>query len=62
MTACKKHRHTFTALWAHSYNSPYGSKNAEHYHACVDEDCNRVLVGKGKNCDGKPGSHRRETW
>lgn len=58
---CKRHRHTFTLLYSGFGAYPRADK-AEHFHACFDEDCNRVLVGKGWDCDGLPESHRRETW
>jgi len=57
--AAKRHKHTFHALWATF--GPYGRRQAVHYHPCWDEDCDRVLVGSGHNCDGNPATHRRET-
>lgn len=58
------HKHTFTALWARF--GPFGRGDV-HYHPCVHGDlisgpfCDRVLVGPGRDCDGKPETHHRET-
>jgi hypothetical protein len=54
----KRHRHEFTALYSHF--GPYGRQDV-HLHLCFDEDCHRVLVGDGRDCDGKAESHHRET-
>lgn len=54
----KRHRHEFTALWWHF--GPYGLQDI-HVHGCLDEECDRVLIGSGRSCDGAPASHHRET-
>jgi hypothetical protein len=54
----KRCRHTFTALWWHL--GPYGRQDI-HVHSCFNQDCSRVLIGKGRKCDGKPETHHRET-
>jgi hypothetical protein len=56
--SAKKHKHTFTALWSHF--GQFGRQDI-HVHGCFDYDCDRVVIGKGRECDGKPGSHHRET-
>ena len=56
----KKHTHIFFALWCHF--GPYRQSYEHiHYHPCHDIECDRVLVGKGWDCDGKKESHHRET-
>lgn len=57
--ACKKHTHIWTSLW--SCFGPYRPPPEVHYHPCHDPDCSRVLVGLGRNCDGKGFTHWRET-
>jgi hypothetical protein len=55
------HRHWFHALWCHF--GPYGPQDV-HYHPCVagePGDCYRVIIGPGRDCDGKPGTHERMT-
>lgn len=52
----KRHRHTFHALYYHF--GPFGEQGV-HVHPCWDEDCDRVLVGEGRECDGERSSHRR---
>lgn len=54
----KKHRHVFSALWWRL--GIYGPQNL-HVHSCVDDDCGRVVVGPGRDCDGYRISHHRET-
>lgn len=54
----KAHKHVFTALWWHF--GPYGDQSV-HVHSCFDEDCDRVLIGKGRKCDGNAASHHRKT-
>jgi hypothetical protein len=54
----KRHKHEFTALWWHF--GPYGRQDV-HVHDCFDEDCDRVVVGDGRDCDGQGESHHRET-
>lgn len=58
MSGCKHHRHEWTGLWWHF--GPFGPQDV-HVHSCFDEDCARVLIGQGRNCDGDPASHHRET-
>jgi hypothetical protein len=56
-----KHRHWFHAWPTHF--GPYGRQDV-HYHVCCAGEpgsCWRVLVGAGRECDGKPESHHRET-
>lgn len=61
------HRHEFSALPA--VLGPYGPQNI-HYHPCYagcwegplpEDHCARVLVGAGRECDGKRETHRIET-
>ena len=54
----KRHKHTFTALYWHF--GPYGDQNV-HVHDCFDEDCDRVLIGQGRTCDGNAQTHHRKT-
>lgn len=54
-TTTPRCRHKFTALYGHF--GPYKDQTV-HYHACVNEACDRVLIGEGRQCDGK--AHRRE--
>ena len=57
----RRHRHEFTLLYWHF--GPYGRQDV-HVHSCRpwnDERCIRVLIGKGRECDGKSESHHRET-
>lgn len=49
---------------------PFGRQDV-HVHSCHagewrpaprhDEPCDRVLIGEGRECDGRPKSHHRET-
>jgi hypothetical protein len=54
----ERHPHEFTALYWHF--GPYGDQTV-HVHSCFGEKCDRVLVGKGRECDGNPKSHHRKT-
>ena len=63
--ASKRHRHEFHALWW--CFGPYGRQDV-HVHSCVKDetedgpwkgDCDRVLVGPGRDCTAVP--HHRET-
>ena len=57
----KRHRHEFTMLWwRFGPYGPYGHQRI-HVHGCRTEGCDRVLIGAGRDCDGKAGSHHRET-
>lgn len=56
--ASSAHIHEFTALWFHF--GPYGDQTV-HVHSCFTEDCDRVLIGTGRECDGTSESHRRMT-
>lgn len=58
MSGCKRHKHTFTALWWHL--GPFGRQDV-HIHSCFDVDCDRVVVGPGRSCDGDRETHWRET-
>jgi len=58
MMGAKRHRHDFTALWTHF--GPYGDQTV-HYHVCLDERCDRVLIGDGRDCKGANQKHRRKT-
>lgn len=48
-----KHPHDFTGLWWHF--GPYGPQDV-HVHDCFK--CSVVLIGEGRNCDGRPESHQ----
>jgi hypothetical protein len=52
------HRHEFTALWWTF--GPYGRQDV-HVHSCFTDGCDRVLIGPGRDCDGDPATHHRET-
>ena len=57
------HKHWFTALWWHF--GPFGPQDV-HVHSCLHEscgehDCDRVLVGPGRDCAGQDGKHERMT-
>ncbi len=55
----KRHKHIFSALYW--YFGPYGDESV-HVHNCIAvEDCSRVLIGEGRECDGKAASHHRVT-
>ncbi len=54
------HEHWFTALWSHL--GPYGPQDV-HIHDCIEGepgDCHEVIVGPGRDCDGKRETHRRD--
>lgn len=57
------HRHWFSALWSNF--GPYGPQDV-HYHPCLHEaadgeyDCQRVVIGPGRECSGTEG-HARMT-
>jgi hypothetical protein len=55
MSDCKRHRHEFTALWW-NFGS-YGAQDV-HVHSCFDEDCKRVLIGRGRSCNPSAKHHR----
>lgn len=55
--SAKRHKHTFTGLWVHF--GPYGPQDI-HYHPCWDQECDRVLIGQGRECVADH-DHRRET-
>lgn len=54
----KHHHHEFSGLWWHL--GPHGRQDV-HVHSCHDEDCDRVLIGEGRECDGRRSHHHRET-
>lgn len=54
----KRHKHVFTLLYWHF--GPYGDQTV-HIHSCFTDDCDRVLIGQGRNCSGSAADHRRET-
>lgn len=65
--SAKRHRHEFSMLWWHF--GPYGRQDV-HVHSCYagawdrqppEGDCERILIGEGRDCDGRPESHHRET-
>lgn len=71
MSGAKRHKHEFSALWSHF--GPHGRQDV-HVHSCYRgewigdpapapdfERCDRVLIGAGRDCDGKAESHHRET-
>lgn len=53
-----RHRHEFSALWWHF--GPYGDQDV-HVHSCFHDGCDRVVVGDGRDCDGRADSHVRFT-
>lgn len=57
MKRCR-HREGFTVLYWHF--GKYGRQDV-HVHSCFSDGCSRVLVGAGRECDGKPESHKRES-
>jgi hypothetical protein len=57
-TTQKAARHVFHSLWAQF--GPYGRQDV-HYHPCTKhEGCSMVLIGSGRNCDGKNATHHEE--
>jgi hypothetical protein len=54
----KWHRHTLTALW---WNFGTFGRQDVHVHDCFSEDCCRVLIGPGRDCDGDATTHHRES-
>jgi len=54
----KRHKHQFAAIWWHF--GQYGRQDV-HVHSCCAEDCDRVLVGAGRDCDPEDCDHHRET-
>jgi hypothetical protein len=54
----KHHKHQFGSIWWHF--GQYGRQDV-HIHSCFDFDCDRVLVGEGRDCDGPGQPHHRET-
>lgn len=56
--AAKRHKHTFTALYWHF--GEFGPQNV-HVHSCFDRDCDRVVIGRGRECGGARSPHRRYT-
>lgn len=66
--SAKRHPHEFSLLYWHF--GPYGRQDV-HVHSCHagnwlpdrrdDDPCDRVLIGEGRSCDGRPESHHRET-
>ena len=57
MPRSKRHRHEFSGLWFHF--GPYGRQDV-HVHTCFDEDCSRVVIGEGRECE-HGSKHWRET-
>jgi len=55
-----RHKHEFTLLYGH-FGKYRRDADSVHYHVCFDYDCDRVVVGEGRSCDGKKSSHHRET-
>jgi hypothetical protein len=57
--SARRHKHAFTALWWHF--GPHGRQNV-HVHSCFGEDCDRVVIGEGRECEGpERQAHHRET-
>ena len=56
MKCVRPHKHVFHAL--HSHFGPHGDQ-AVHFHPCsANDDCDCVLIGDGRKCDGNHDSHR----
>lgn len=56
-----RHRHWFTALWSNF--GQFGDQGV-HYHPCIQGepgDCDRVITGPGRDCDGTDAGHERMT-
>lgn len=53
-----RHRHEYSALWSHY--GQYGPQDV-HLHYCVGDDCDAVLIGDTRKCEGKAQRHRRTT-
>lgn len=59
MSEARRHRHLFTSLWWHF--GPHGPQDV-HVHSCIrDDDCHRVLVGPGRDCQPHDEKHNRNT-
>jgi hypothetical protein len=56
--ASKHHKHTFHAMYWHF--GQYGQQNV-HVHPCFDDDCDRVLIGRDRECGGAKSPHVRHT-
>lgn len=57
--SAKRHKHQFSAFWWHF--GPYGPQDA-HVHSCFTDDCWRVVIGEGRECDVSNGQrHYRAT-
>ena len=54
----KHHRHHFHALWWNL--GPHGRQDI-HIHSCEADDCDRVLVGMGRDCSGAEQPHQKTT-
>lgn len=50
-----RHTHEFTLMYWHY--GQYGPQDV-HLHSCFTEDCQRVLIAKGRTCDTKAKHHR----
>jgi hypothetical protein len=53
--AAKRHRHAWHALYWHF--GPYGPQDV-HVHPCMRDECERVMIGDGRECSLK-AEHRR---
>lgn len=58
LEAARRHKHVFHGLWWKF--GPYGRQDV-HVHDCREPSCERVLVGVGRECQGKDSPHHRET-
>jgi len=56
--SAKRHKHTFSAFYWHF--GKYGPSNV-HVHPCMDDDCDRILIGRDRECNRLMVSHIRVT-
>jgi hypothetical protein len=54
----RRHRHWFSGPWTHF--GRYGPQDV-HYHPCIEDGCNRVLIADGRDCGGHDQPHKRKT-
>jgi len=59
VSAVKRHKHKWTALWDHF--GPYGRQDV-HRHVCFVEGCDAHLIGPGRDCSGKRSGHKVEAF
>jgi hypothetical protein len=60
--SAKRHKHVFSAFYWYFGNKGSPDRSESHHvHSCFDEDCDRVLIGTSRKCDGDISTHDKET-